>query len=213
MADLTQQDLDNYNNLKEAFLKIKTINSDEIIKAINQRISTTGSVKNTEKLSEIINPLYSYWKVSSDLGKPIEFSGVPTESKKFEQQFSDAIENLQRSLQVLEDRKVDLTGKIEDFQPDSLFLRFIPGGANGKLQKWTKILIDDRDPNLKEEQINSLTQAWGTAVSAFAEDARKPGKKVEPGQPDTFAHFFRIHKELEILYSRLADTETVQSSR
>jgi hypothetical protein len=212
MADLTQQDLDSYNKLKEAFLKIKTINNDGIIKVINQRILATKSVKNTEELSEIVNPLYSYWKISSNLGKPIEFNEVPAEPKKSEQQFSDAIESLKRSLQIVEDENLDLTDEIETFQPDSSFLGFI---KNMTLKKLTEDLISDRDPELDEGKINELTQAWGTAVDKFVRDARnseEPGEQdtLQPGNSTTFASFFRIHKELEILYSRLADSETVQ---
>jgi hypothetical protein len=209
MAELTQQDLDNYNKLKKAFEKItKTNQTDLVIEAIKTLI--TGNVKNTEELSAIVNPLYSYWKVLSSLGKPLQFSDL-------EQQFSDSIENLKRSLKVLEDRKVDLTDGIEDFQPDSLFLKFI----EGEPKQFTTNLIKDRDTNLTEKEIDQLTQAWAMAVSDFVKHARtlKSARKVEvevelePGQPDTFVHFFRIHKELEILYSRLANTETVQSSR
>jgi hypothetical protein len=203
MAELTQQDLDNYNKLTEAFKKI-TIGNDQVLKAIDNLIPVTVPVKNTEELSAIVSPLYSYWKVLSDLKTPLKFS--PT---NFEQQFSDAIENLKRSLEVVEDEELDLTDEIENFQPDSLFLDFIPGDDP---QRWTKILIDDRDPNLDSGEIDQLTQSWRTAVDKFVKDAiqkNELGSKVNPGEPDTFASFFRIHKELEILYSRLADTEAV----
>ncbi len=210
MAKLTQQDLDNFNKLTEALEKLKTPdpNSDPIIKFVKERI--IKSVKNTEELSEIVNPLYSYWKVLSAVGKQIQFS--PT---SFEQKFSDAIENLKRSLQVVEDEKVDLTDEIEELQTDSLFFGLLKK-QDPRFQEWTQKLIDDRDPNLNENEIKQLTDAWGTAVQKFVEDARKEGEscdKVTPGKPETFASFFRIHNELEKLYSELADTETVQASR
>jgi hypothetical protein len=214
MAELTQQDLDNYNKLKKAFEKIPQTPPDPVLAPI--KILIAGSVKNTEELSAIVNPLYSYWKVLSDLGIPLKFSDL-------EQQFSDSIENLKRSLKVVEDAKVDLTDEIEDFQPEALFLEFIKEVEKSltpepSAKTLTEKLINEIDPNLNESQIGYLTTTWGTAVSAFVEDARKPKDpsktppdgKVEPRQPETFAYFFRIHKELEILYSRLADSETVQ---
>jgi uncharacterized protein YihD (DUF1040 family) len=215
MAELTPEDRDNYGKLKDAIDQIENnTDNSKIISAVKNLVKQPELVKSTEELSEIVEKLSSYWQVSSNLETPIKFKKIAGKPD-FEQQFSDAIENLKRSLKVVEDKKIDLTDEIEDFQPDSLFLEFIPNGTNGDPQKWTKTLINDRDPNLDSGQIDRLTQSWGTAVSKFVEDARKPkpGGEVEPGQPDTFAHFFRIHKELEILYSRLADTETVQSSR
>jgi hypothetical protein len=226
MAELTQQDIDNFDKLKEALTNLK-VNSnsskDPIITTIKQRIPAT--IKKTEELSEIVNPLYSYWQVLSAVGTPIQFNETPPESKKFEQKFSDAIENLKRSLKVVEADKVDLTGEIEEFQPDSLFLDFIkdafPKDTNP--QKWTETLIVNGNLNLAEEQINQLIQAWGIGVNLFVDDARKKNEKkdakdgkdgkVTPLQPETFAHFFRIHKELEVLYSRLADTNTAQKIR
>jgi hypothetical protein len=208
MAKLTPEDRENYKKLKEAFKKLGYQNQPPISELTGKTNNELNINLNddTSELRRRINLVDSYLKFHALF--------LPEKSADI-QEILGLNEQIDRSLKVVEDKILNSTDEIEDFQPDSLFLGFIPSGTNGNLQKWTKILIDDRDPNLKEEQIDSLTQAWEIAVSTFVEDARKPksGGQVEPGQPDTFAHFFRIHKELEILYSRLADTETVQSSR
>ncbi|QLE55448.1 hypothetical protein [Nostoc sp. TCL26-01] len=220
MTVLTEHDQKNYAKLKEAVGKIKA-NQDKSLTDIKELVAKSV-VENTEQLSKVIVPLDSYWKFLSAFGKSIEFTESQEQEKKFEQQFSDAIAYLKRLLQIVEADKVDLTSEIEKFQPDSLFLNFIknipPNVPNP--QTWTKILIENRQLNITEEQINQLIQAWGTAVSSFVEDARtrnekKDGKdgKVTPLQPETFAHFFRIQKELEILYGRLADSSNAQSFR
>jgi predicted nucleic acid-binding Zn-ribbon protein len=218
MAKLTEQDKKNYDKLKEAFKKIDPKSESLSLKAAKDKITIDDIPKETEALRERIERIERYIEFSNDFGNLIKFTGDGEDAGKFEQQFSDAIENLQRSLNVIEDEALDLTNEIEELQPDNLFLKFV---ANKKSKEWTRILIKNRDPNLEEEQIDQLTKSWGTAVSKFVEDARKPKDptkhqpdgQVEPGQSDTFAHFFRIHKELEILYGRLADTEAVQSSR
>jgi hypothetical protein len=108
-----------------------------------------------------------------------------------------------------------LTDGLDRPRFDRLFLSFITIEDS---KKWTQNLLDNIDPNLNEENIKNLIEAWRIAVNLFTEDARKKNEKKENGKPDevtpfkvdTFAHFFRIHNELEILYSRL---ETFQQLR
>jgi hypothetical protein len=224
MAKLTQEDIDNYGNLKAAFEKLDISSEGQNLKPVlrqfrEQIIKISQTPNNTEELHQKIERIERYRDFSDDLGSPIEFKGnSEEESRKLKQQFSDAIENLKRSLKVLEDEEIDLTDEIETFQLDNLFIKFILQVENNpppnpSAKKSTEDLINDIDPNLNESQIEYLTNTWETAISAFVEDARQEADTngmVTPLEPTTFASFFRIHKELEILYSRLADSETVQ---
>ncbi|MEC4812575.1 MAG: hypothetical protein SAK29_04780 [Scytonema sp. PMC 1069.18] len=87
---------------------------------------------------------------------------------------------------------------------DELFLDFI---TDCEARKWTVKLLAQETLHLNSEQTKQLIKAWGDAVHAFVEDARQkyePNSKVQPGQPETFVHFFCIHDELETLYDRLS---------
>jgi hypothetical protein len=234
MAELTQLDIENYRKLRDAFAKHnkdQDKTNEALKKIINEALEIAKEPKNTDELRQKIDALELYLKILELLG--LELFKVDStqllsnpkdeeEKRKLEQEFFNSFEELKRSLKVVEADKVDLTDEIEEFQPDSLFLDFIkditPSDANPK--KWTETLIDDRNLNLRKQQIDRLIQAWGIAVNSFVEDARKRNEKkngqddkVTPLQPETFAHFFRIHKELEVLYSRLADTDTAQKIR
>jgi hypothetical protein len=142
---------------------------------------------------------------------------LKSNNEKLTQQFLDAIKDLKDSLQVVEAENLDLTDGLDKLRPDSLFIGFVPSASKGKTQN----LIDNIDFNLSEAETIVLISDWRTAVNLFTEDAHKRNEKkadgtageVTPFKADTFAHFFRIHKELEILYSRLAETETFQESR
>lgn len=218
MAELTEQDKKNYGKLQEAFAKLDfpPTNTDEgkALETFRKTIKIDEQPKDVEELREKIERLERYRAFSNDLGKPLKFQGNPEEAGKFQQQFLDSLEELKRSIEVIEDEILDLTEGIEKFQPDSLFLEFIPKTDLSQKQL-TEDLINDLDPRLNEDQIGQLTKAWGKAVQKFIDDARKQNEldgQVTPGKPETFAHFFRIHKELEVLYSRLADSETVRES-
>lgn len=214
MAKLTPEDRENYKKLQKAFQKLNYLNLppiSELTKKTNDEL-TINLNDDTSELRRRINLVNSY------LGFHTLF--LPDKSADI-QDILGLNEQIDGSLNAIENETLNLTDDIEDFQPDSLFITFVEKSeasppATPTAKASTVILIDDRDPNLKEEQIDYLTQVWGKAISKFVEDARRKnetGGSVKPGQPETFAHFFRIHKELEILYGRLAKTEAVQSSR
>lgn len=216
MAELTEQDKKNYEKLKEAFAQLYLPQSDilgeeAVLTKVREKIKIEQSPKDTEELREKIERLERYQEFSDDLEKPLTFKRTSSEKpEKFEQQFLDSLEELKRSLKVIEDEILGLTEGIEKFQPDSLFFKFI-AALNPK--QWTTELINNLDPLLDEGKVGELTNEWGNAVTTFVEDARKNEGQVDeaiPRQPKTFAHFFRIHKELEVLYSRLADSKTVR---
>lgn len=213
MADLTEQDKKNYEKLQTAFKSLDTTKYSEPIKAITSSIKTEiakplAITDDTNELRRRIDLVDSYLKFHALL---LQDNAADV------QDIIGLNEQIDIALNAIKDETINLTDDIENFQPDSLFIRFVEESeASPTAKASTVILIDDRVPNLKEEQIDYLTQVWGKAISKFVEDARRKnetGGSVNPGQSETFAHFFRIHKELEILYGRLANTEAVQSSR
>jgi LPS O-antigen subunit length determinant protein (WzzB/FepE family) len=234
MADLTQKDIDNYNKLKEAFGKLNILNSDNTSVSANDSIlSIKTNVEigviptETEALSRKINLIdillnialaldkkIIFFNKGDDIGKIDSDEKLKSNNEKFKRQFSDAIEDIKDSLQVVEAETLNLTNGLDKLRSDSLFLNFI---TTEKPKRWTQKLIDNIDPNLNEGDTKNLIEAWRIAVNLFTEDARKKNEKkdkkdgkVTPFKADTFAHFFRIHNELEILYSRLAETEIFQ---
>jgi hypothetical protein len=206
MAELTAKDIENYEKLKTAFGKLNYTAGTpirEITNSVKAKLQETLS-DDTNELRTRVDLVDGYLKIHSLL--------VPNKPEDV-QEIKNLNEELDRSLKVVEDETLELTGDIETFAADSLFLKFLP---LGDFKKWTEALFSDRDPNLTESQVNELTLAWGKSVGKFVEDARKkddPLGQVKPGKPETFASFFRIHSELENLYSELADTEKFQSSR
>jgi hypothetical protein len=217
MAKLTQEDIDNYSKLKLAFSKRKLVDQsqndfteNEVLENISILIINEPTPSNTDQLRQTIDLFDTYLRILPIIDVELSFDKTTDEIEKLKQEFSSSLENLKRSLKVIEDEILNTTDEVEEFQSDNFFLKFIEGDDP---KKWTKTLINDRDPDLNEVQIDLLTQAWGTAVDKFVQDATTNDvttNPVEPGASITFASFFRIHKELEILYSRLADSETVQ---
>jgi hypothetical protein len=217
MEELTLQDKENYDKLKETFQDRATKQQEQeaSLKEVVKLLAIDTMPSNTGELQQKIDVLDLYLKIL-ELRKIELFQfnpPNPEKKEKLEQDFFASLEKLKLSLTVVRDDNLDLTGEIEDKRFDRLFLEFLPS-ANFKT--WTEALLSDRDLNLNEGQIDGLVQAWGKSIQDFVEDARKAegmGDKVTPGEPETFAKFFSIHNQLETLYSKLADTETVQRSR
>ncbi|MBU7587369.1 MAG: hypothetical protein KAF91_31825 [Nostoc sp. TH1S01] len=87
---------------------------------------------------------------------------------------------------------------------DALFLKLL---GNQDIKDQTKQLLSDRRLP-KDCNVQNLIDAWGEAVKAFVEDPVKASTnkakiKVTPGETETIANFFRIHDQLERLYSKL----------
>lgn len=94
---------------------------------------------------------------------------------------------------------------------DPLFLGLLADSKESKVKSWTQQILSDRSPVLTDNQVQNLTDAWGAAVTAFIEDARKQGDKVAPGESKTIAHFFCIHDQLDGLYSELSTSVALNS--
>lgn len=227
MADLAPQDAEKYEDLKNAFSQHnKEKDGDETVKKILGSVEIETKPNNTSELRQKIDTLELYLKILK-LWQVELFKVVPNnppnpqnkeEKEKLEQEFFTSLDALKLSLKVFKDETLDLTEEIEDKCSDSVILDFLQAPIPMEQQKYTEDLLDDRVPNLNNQtQVEKLIQAWETAVSAFVADARKYGNDFNPANSEdpkntqkTLAGFFCIHNELELLYSRLADTEIVQ---
>ncbi|MCY7277499.1 MAG: hypothetical protein LH702_28130 [Phormidesmis sp. CAN_BIN44] len=69
----------------------------------------------------------------------------------------------------------------------------------------TQQLFNDQSPELREFDPQNLTDAWGTVVSSFVEDAQDTNEDdaLNIGASETIGSFFCIHERLETLYGRL----------
>lgn len=228
MAELTPQDKENYENLKTAFLRRNSERDRDVtIERILETLEIDKSPKNIGELQQKIDALELYIKIKRDLlgiklfivkNPPIPPNPSSEEEKeKLEQVFLNSLEKLKGSLKVVEDETLNLTEEIEEKCPDRVILDFL---EDSTFKEQTKALLNikDRPPYLNKKQIERLIEAWGTAVSKFVEDARSgkdngkvdPVDSAKPNTQKTLASFFCIHGKLETLYSRLADTKTVQ---
>ena len=209
MAELTRQDIDNCNKLKEAFSTLSCSTPDVLQKLTNQlKMCLTKLPKDTDELRRIVDLVDSYLNFYYLL-LPDKLADV--------QDIKTLNEQIDSSLNAVEAEDLNLTDEIQNFSSDNLFLDFLTSTdiktSTKDIKNWTTHLLANRDPHLNEVQVNQLIGAWSESVQKFVEDAREQGGTVTPLQPETFAHFFWIHSELENLYSSLADTETVQGFR
>lgn len=206
MAELTTEDRNNYKKLIDAFGKVLNPDSAYVL-----RILLNHPIKNTADLHQKIDLLDIYLEMQSEASQVLEFS------EDAEQQFVDSFEKLKRSLEAVESEAFDLTDGVEDSSSISLILGILRKISNPAIEKIyiksTKILLKNGDFDSNTVDINKLTKAWGIAASTFVDDAssEKDGGVI-PLQPAAFVSFFRIHSELENLYSNLTDTGIFQAS-
>lgn len=208
MADLTPQDQENYINLKKAVIALKNIIPDalttlkQLIQAVLAKLPE--KVKTSAELEELAEKVDSYLVVQSLLLESLTNEQQKTEIAQASQEVSNQNKLLKASLEDLDDADLSALDDLNPFCMDALFLSSITGKAKTRTQQ----LLDGFAPNLKDKDIQNLTDAWGAAIQKFAEDSRKDGGKntdpVRPGKPDTIARFFCIHEELEALYDRLS---------
>lgn len=208
MADLTPQDQENYINLKKAVIALKNKIPDasttlkQLIQAVLAKLPE--KVKTSAELEELAEKVDSYLVVQSLLLESLTNEQQKTEIAQASQEVSNQNKLLKASLEDVDDADLSALDDLNSFCIDALFLSSITGKAKTRTQQ----LLDGFAPNLKDKDIQNLTDAWGAAIQKFAEDSRKDGGKntdpVRPGKPDTIARFFCIHEELEALYDRLS---------
>jgi hypothetical protein len=215
MAELTQLDIDNYKELQKAFHKTEAI-SDNIYPAVKDLLKPfDGSLQDTQELQRRIESLDFYLKLLINLGRDISFTGNKDESENSRLKFFNSFDNIKRSLEALNNEFIDLDDEMKYFTSDNLFLEFI-GKVSLVDKEVTRKLLAGSDPGLDDKKIDALIQTWNTAIGLFVEDARNnTNSKTVPDsliplKPMTFVHFFRLHDNLEKVYSKLASTVTVR---
>jgi hypothetical protein len=230
MAKLTPEDEKKYEDLQNAFSKHNNErDKDPTVMLILTSIGIETKPLNTGELRQKIDALDIYLKILDLLDVELFRVLTPTppvdpkkeeEKEKIKRVFFNSFDYLKNSLKVVENEDLNLTGEIEDKQLSRVILEFVNDTTEEKNKSLTKSLLDGSQPDLTETQIKQLITSWGSAVSMFVKDASngddvngkfKPADLLDPANTQkTLAAFFCIHNELEILYTNLADNETVQ---
>ncbi len=217
MAELTQQDRENYDKLRKAATDLKSALSPLVStgnpKLIKDLFSALESqlpkiLKTIDELEGSLDRIDSYLVAQKFL---LDTSSLTEEQQNAIAQATQELRNqadfLKASLQDIEDADLSALDDLNSPCVDALFMKFLP-----KTEKdWTEKLLDGRLSTLENNKVQQLTDAWGTAIFKVAEDARQKGEKdgkLIPGELDTIFSFFCIHEELEALYDRLSALTT-----
>lgn len=214
MTDLTLQDRDNYTQLRSAAFALKSameslddLPQNKLIKALVNTLvpdELPVSLTTIEELEEQVDRFKGYLAVQKFLLASINATDSQRATiSQATENLSNQVTQIKSSLQDIEDADLSTLDDLNAPCVDALFFSLLPSPERA----WTEKLLDGRLPALTNEQLQKLIAAWGTAISAFVEDARKknePAGKVAPGQAETVAHFFCIHEGLEALYDKLS---------
>jgi hypothetical protein len=219
MAELTQQDRDNYKKLQE------------LVDALRQAITTADQSKH--KAIEFLKSLFEQiflakppdpalpneLNTAEDLESRLDqidaylipqnllLQSPPDEINKATQELLKQSDLIKESLQDIKDADLSTLDDLESPCTDAQFFELITGQNcqnTNLLKNWTKRLLAGHSLKLSSENISQLTDAWAIAVSGIIKDAQKTGG-IEPGTPDTIARFFCIHEELEDLYDKVSN--------
>jgi hypothetical protein len=211
MAELTDQDKQNHEDLKDASTVLHNQKNnlqpelEMLISAVHNNIILP--LQNLAELEERLTHVDAYLLMQDFLQKNPSDSIIQATQK-----LRDQSTLIKASLQSFED--ADLS-KLDDFTPacrDDQFFKLIsdtPKIKGKTAKKITLDLLDGLSPNLSSADITELTDRWGIAVSGIVKDAQnsegETNKQLDPGTPTTIARFFCIHEELEDLYDKVSN--------
>jgi hypothetical protein len=233
MPELTLQDRESYQKLRGAAIKLK----EAILNGVEPQIGASPTLTELTTLKKLTTLKELTEAFSAQLPAPEKLSSFEQLQSQVEltggyltmyQLFAAVIETdetakaaineaSQRLLMQYTQLKLSLEAVDEDFLDDvtttcsdPLFIGLL---TDFTVKTWTNQILSDQAPVLTDSQVQELINAWGTAVTAFVEDARKntDSGQVEPGQSKTIAHFFCIHEQLEGLYSELSTSVALNS--
>jgi hypothetical protein len=234
MPELTAQDRESYQKLRGAAIKLK----EAILNGVEPQIGASPTLTELTTLKKLTALKELTEAFSAQLPEPEKLSSFEQLQSQVEltggyltmyQLFAAAIktddtalaainEASQRLLMQYTQLKLSLEAVDEDFLDDvtttcsdPLFIGLL---TDFTVKTWTNQILSDQAPVLTDSQVQELINAWGTAVTAFVEDARKDANDsdpVKPGQSTTIAHFFCIHDQLEGLYSELSTSVALNS--
>jgi len=227
MPELTQQDRESYQKLYSAAEdlsceKIPPENGPqigigftlkELTSAFFGKLLEPKDLSSFDELQSQIELTGGYLTMYQLFAEQIDLahSDQKDDINKASQKLSNQYNQLKASLEAIDD---DFLDDLTTPCSDPLFLGLLTDSGTSKVKSWTQQLLSDRSPVLTDDQVQNLVDAWGTAVRAFVEDARKhsgTSDPVKPGRTETIAHFFCIHDQLEGLYSELSTAVVLNS--
>lgn len=156
-----------------------------------------------EQLGRLVSEIRGYQVLTerflADLGdltvKDQQLEAAATEKRN---QLFETLDRVQNEL-------LTQSGRSNPSEFDTCTKQFLDRMQSGRELNLTQQLFKDQSPEFMESDPRNLTDAWGTVVSSFVEDAQDTNSddKLDIGNPKTIASFFCIHERLETLYSRL----------
>lgn len=221
MPELTLRDRESYQKLYDAAFDLQNL----LLPLALPNLATLKQLTSTF-YTNLLNPenLVSFGQLQSQIeltGGYLKMYGLFTKDidnipdlsqkndiNKHHQELLRQYNLLKVSLEAIDD---DFLDHVTTPCSDPLFLSFL---NDKEVRDWTQQLMSDQAPALTDSQVQTLINAWGTAVTKFVEDARQDANDsdpVKPGQSRTIAHFFCIHDQLEGLYSELSTAVAMNS--
>lgn len=216
---LTPQDIESYKKLRDAVNAVDMVEGipgndpfKVLIKALKEKLTKSERLPSFDELQFQVELTGGYLTIYQLLVEKIKWSITNADDlNKAKEKLNRASNELQiyyNQLKVsLDAIDSDFLDDVTTISSDPLFLRLL---TDKDARNWTEKILRDQAPALKDGEVEKLINAWGTAVGAFAEDARKqyePNGQANlavPGQTETIARFFSIHDQLEGLYSELS---------
>ncbi|KYC35595.1 hypothetical protein WA1_07165 [Scytonema hofmannii PCC 7110] len=217
MTELSTQAWENYNRLRlkaiafqervdrlgDGYTPIKALINDLVARQLPENPTST------EEIVERLQSIENYMAAQRLL---IEATPLEVEAKEAialtHQELLNSWQIFKASLPEWDiSQRIFLDG-LNSLCSNELFLDFI---TDCQARMWTMRLLAQERLHLNSDETKRLVEAWGEAVRTFVEDARKKSEKngkVQPGQPETFVHFFCIRDELNILYDRFSSVIT-----
>ncbi|PZV10627.1 MAG: hypothetical protein DCF22_16210 [Leptolyngbya sp.] len=222
MPELTPQDRESYQKLYDAaktlFEKIPNASGSNTLKELTSaffsKLPESKDLSSFEQLQSQVELTGGYLTMYQLFAAAIESikGNAANETKaainEASQKLSIQYNQLKVSLEAVDN---DFLEDLTTPSSDPLFLGLLADSRDPNVKNWTQQILSDRSPVLTDNQVQNLTDAWGIAVTAFIEDARKQGEKVAPGESKTIAHFFCIHDQLDGLYSELSTAVALNS--
>lgn len=231
MPELTSQDIESYQKLYSAAIRLKDAISGAnvvqkappkteddtkaeakanidlpILKSLTTTFVTSlpTTLANFEQLQSGVELTGGYLTVYQLFATAIDRSDTKNSINQASQELRSQYKQLKVSLAAIDD---DFLDDLTTPCSDPLFLGLL---IDPQVKNWTDQLLNDQAPVLTDTQVQTLIDAWGTAVTEFVEDARTQGG-VTPGDSETIAHLFCLHDQLEELYSELSTAVALNS--
>lgn len=167
------------------------------------RSSINSSLSSEEQLGRLVSEIQGYQVLTErfilDLG---DLTGT---DQPLEEMAAKERSNLFKSLNGVQNWLLTRPGRSSPSEFDACTNQFLARMKSGTELDLTQQLFKEQSPELTEFDPRNLTDAWGTVVSSFVEDAQDTNEDdgLDIGASETIGSFFCIHERLETLYGRL----------